>query len=195
MNPQEQWWTSLEGDKYTQRNSRAGEERMKMWREILGALPHQPVSILEVGANIGLNLDALRALLPEAGLIGLEPNETARQQIHFEALDGTAQDIPLPPASVDMVFSCGVLIHVPPNELGAACDEIHRVASKYIVCIEYFADQPEEVRYRGQDGLLWKRDFGRFYLERFPNLRVLDYGFFWRPATGLDNLTYFVFEK
>ena len=61
--------------------------------------------------------------------------------------------------------------------------------------IEYFAAEPEEKRYRGQDGLLFKRDFGAFWLEMFPELELIDYGFFWKHATGLDNLTWWLFRK
>ena len=46
-----------------------------------------------------------------------------------------------------------------------------------------------------EDEALFKRDFGLFYLENFPGLRVLDYGFLWRAVTGLDNMTWQVFEK
>src|SRR3546814_6602334 len=36
------------------------------------------------------------------------------------------------------------------------------------------------VKYHGLEGYLFKRDFGRYYLERHPGLRVLDYGFLWQ---------------
>ena len=164
-----------------------------MWGEILDSLPDLPKSILEVGANIGLNLTALNSLL-DAHLIGLEPNGKARSQIYFEAIDASADLIPLEDESVDMVFTCGVLIHISPDNLKKSCDEIYRVASRYVVCIEYFSDKPEEITYRGKTGLLWKRDFGKFYLDNY-DLKLIDYGFFWKEDTGLDNLTYFIFEK
>ena len=72
---------------------------------------------------------------------------------------------------------------------------MYRVSNRYIVCIEYFSDKPEEIEYRGQSGMLWKRDFGSFWMEQHPDLKLLDYGFFWRRATGLDNLTWWLWEK
>ena len=42
---------------------------------------------------------------------------------------------------------------------------------------------------------MFKRDFGGFFLEHFPDWRVLDYGFAWKQLTGLDNLTWWLFEK
>jgi hypothetical protein len=40
---------------------------------------------------------------------------------------------------------------------------------------------------------LFKRDFGRFYLEQFPRLRVLDYGFLWQPLDSSDNSNWWLF--
>ena len=185
-------WKGKFGDDYTERNQNT-QGRKEMFTRILDALPVLPDSILEVGANRGLNLDVLHNII-KARLIGLEPNDSARQYIKHEALDGTAQQIKLPDKSVAMVFTCGVLIHIPPEELHIVCNEIYRVASRYIVCIEYFSDKPEEVQYRGYDDMLWKRDFGSYWRDNYP-LKLLDYGFLWKPVTGLDNLTYFVFEK
>jgi hypothetical protein len=67
----------------------------------------------------------------------------------------------------------GVLIHIHPNDLPRAIREIERVARQYILCHEYYAPEPTEVRYQGRDGLLWKTDFARKYRETFPRLREL----------------------
>lgn len=185
-------WKGKFGDQYTERNADQ-KGREIMFLRILESLPVLPESILEVGSNRGLNLDVLSTLL-DARLIGLEPNEFARNQNQHETIDATAQFIPCFDNSMDMVFTCGVLIHIPPDELKKACDEIYRVASRYIVCIEYFSDKLEEIEYRGQKGLLWKQDFGSFWMDNYP-LKLLDYGFFWKRTTGLDNLTYWIFMK
>jgi spore coat polysaccharide biosynthesis protein SpsF len=50
-----------------------------------------------------------------------------------------------------------------------------------------------QVPYRGREGYLFKRDFGRFYLEQFPRLRVLDYGFLWQPLDSSDNSNWWLF--
>ena len=110
-------------------------------------------------------------------------------------LDGSADNIPLSDAAVDLVFTSGVLIHVPPDRLLAACKEMHRVADKYLLSAEYFSQTPEEKKYRGRAGLLFKRDFGAYWLENFSDLSLVDYGFFWKPATGIDDLTFWLFRK
>ena len=199
------FWRGAFGDAYGERNApteEAVQAKIAVWARILRALcGRQPGSILEIGANNGLNLRALRQLT-SATLSALEPNTEARRHLARDGVvaqdrihDGFASAIPLPDAAADLVFTSGVLIHIAPDDLPQACREIHRVAGRYIGCIEYFSDAPEEKPYRGHDGVLFKRDFGSFWLGQFPQLRVLDYGFFWKPVTGQDNLTWWLFEK
>jgi len=198
-------WRGAFGDAYTDRNAPTPElirPRMLMWARILQSLAGEPPgSILEVGANIGLNLRALGALTP-ATLYALEPNARARERLVADrvvpaerVLEGVGSSIPLDRDQVDLAFTSGVLIHLGPSELAATCAEIHRVARRHILCVEYFADRPEEVPYRGLRNVLFKRDFGDFWMTQFPNLRPLDCGFFWRRTTGLDNLTWWLFAK
>ena len=202
---QEQLWRGGFGNAYTDRNTVADDKLRaltKHWARIMRATEGAPPqSILEVGANIGLNLRALRRLTG-ATFIALEPNAKARQHLVADgvvgaewALDGLGNAIPLGPDAVDMAFTSGVLIHVHPDDLLATCMELHRVSSRYIACIEYFSDKSEEIYYRGETEALFKRDFGSFYLDTFPDLRVVDYGFTWKRVSGLDNLTWWLFEK
>ncbi len=202
---QERLWRGGFGDAYTARNA-ASEAKLAaltaQWAAVLRpTIGAPPRSILEVGANIGLNLRAL-ARLTNAGLYAVEPNARAREALVADgvvppghALDGLCEAIPLADRSMELVFTSGVLIHVHPDNLLAACREIHRVSSRYVVCIEYFAAKPEEVRYRDQSEALFKRDFGSFYLDNFPGLSILDCGFSWKRATGLDDLTWWIFSK
>ncbi|RPG38424.1 MAG: methyltransferase domain-containing protein [Muricauda sp. TMED12] len=199
------FWQGQFGDEYTARNSAAPDllrSRTAMWSNILKATAgRSPASIAEIGANLGTNLRALRNL-SSARLVAVEPNASAREQLikdHVVAAsdlhDGIAAALPLPDGSVDLAFTSGVLIHIHPDDLLASCREIHRVSSRYIVTIEYFADQPTEIVYRGNTGYLFKRDFGGYWLDNFDGLQLLDYGFVWKRATGLDNLTWWIFEK
>lgn len=49
--------------------------------------------------------------------------------------------------------------------------------------------------YRGHDDRLFKRDFGGYWLDHFSDLWTVAYGFAWKRITGLDNLTWWLFEK
>ena len=167
-----------------------------MWRRILANVEH-PLSALEVGANVGANLKALRRIIGRH-LYAVEPNQYAREILEkdgFHATGGEASKIAYPDKFVDLAFTCGVLIHIPPDGLLPAMKEIYRCTDRYIACIEYFSVKPETIKYRGQDGLLFKRDFGAMWLDHFPDLILKDYGFFWKRATGLDDLTWQLFEK
>jgi pseudaminic acid biosynthesis-associated methylase len=200
-----QFWRSEFGNNYIGRNGASNVQlhaRVSMWAKIMNCLGGDPPkSILEVGSNIGINLRALRALTG-AEMFALEPNVEARRILVEDevvpaanAIDGFAAGIPLTSGAVDMAFTSGVLIHIHPDDLLPSIREIHRVTRRYLVCIEYFSDKPEMIPYRGHDDRLFKRDFGGYYLDHFSDLRVVDYGFSWKRQTGLDNLTWWVFEK
>lgn len=96
---------------------------------------------------------------------------------------------------MDLVFTCGVLIHVHPDDLLTACSQIVRCARKYVVCVEYFCPEPETKRYRHRDGMLFKRDFGSFYLDHFSDLKIVNCGFNWSRTTGDDNTTWWIFRR
>lgn len=167
-------WRSEFGDAYTERNAVSPEiisARTALWSRIFESLEGAPPSsILEVGANLGINLYAL-GNLTSAELFAVEPNALARAKLIQNQVvptnnisDGLAHDLNFPDESVDLVITSGVLIHIHPDDLLSSCSEIYRVTLRYIVCIEYFSDKPEEISYRGYDELLFKRDFGSFWL-------------------------------
>ena len=202
--PQLKAWTGQFGDEYLDRNDYADwkiEPGKKAFRRMLDGL--HIASILEVGSNIGLNLLFIDALFKSAvKLYAVEPNSKAFDrlisQTHFrlaKAWNCDAFKLPLSDSSIDLVFTAGVLIHIAPDHLGQATDEVVRVAQKYVLCIEYFSHTPEEVLYRCEKGLLFKRDFGSFYLDRHPNLKCVKYGFLWQKEFKIfDNLTWWLFE-
>ena len=204
-NPQADFWRGEFGDAYTNRNivsPEAMRASLVLWAEILShtiALP--PTSILEVGANIGVNLRALR-LLSAAQRLAVEPNDTARGILVRDGVvaandvrGGLAASIDFPDNVADLAFTSGVLIHIHPDHLLSSITEIHRCARHWIACIEYFSENPEVISYRGHEGQLFKRDFGSLWLDSFPDLRAVAYGFAWKRATGVDNLTWWLFEK
>lgn len=204
INEQVSFWRGAFGDDYADRNDASAEalaSRTAMWQRILDPLADPPRSILEVGANIGLNMRAL-SKFSDADLYAVEPGEKAREILaNMGALkpgniiDATASALPFDDVSMDLVFTSGVLIHIAPDDLLPACREMYRVSGRYIACAEYFNPVPVEIEYRGNTGFLWKRDFGGFWMDNFSDLELVDYGFFWKRATGLDDLTWWLFRK
>ena len=72
--------------------------------------------------------------------------------------------------------------------------EIVRCSRRYVLCGEYFAEETTEVPYRGQDGALFKRDYGALYQELFPELALVEQGFLGRDE-GWDDVTWWLFER
>jgi len=62
--------------------------------------------------------------------------------------------------------------------------------------MEYFSHEPSSVTYRGHNDVLFKRDFGKFYIDNFPDLKVVSYGFIWQKEFScFDNINWWLFEK
>jgi len=197
-------WRGEFGEAYISRNPVTAETTRKKiadWSKIFSALAdNPPASFLEVGANVGQNIAALRQLT-NAEIYAVEPNPSARLQLMRSGLldethvrDGSAAALPFEDASIGLVFTSGVLIHVDPADLLRSCKEMHRVAERYLLSIEYFSDQPVEKRYQGREQMLFLRDYGAFWLENFDDLKIVDFGFFWKPVSG-DSLNWWLFEK
>ena len=191
-------WRSAFGREYTDRNDREKPERVSSWRRLLDGIA--PKRVMEVGCNVGWNLEYLRRLGVEE-LYGVEPQTYAvsRARVRnpiFNVLHGTAFDLPFRDGFFDLAFTSGVLIHIAPESIHGALDEMYRVSSRYIVAIEYGMPKQEEqeVLYRGQQNALWKRDHGALWMKRFPTLREvrsLELG----VADGYDACTAHLFEK
>lgn len=204
--PQLDLWRSKFGKDYARRSCNVVEPEnqrrlMRDWARMLRqAFDPSPSSGLEVGCNIGRNLLVLRHLLEK--IHAVEPNhqacEAVRQNSDLRDVllhEGDGFNLPYGDDTIDLAFTSGVLIHVAPDDLGKMTDEIVRVARYYVLCIEYFSDEPESVPYHSMDGYLFKRDYGLFYHERYPELRIVDYGFLWQPVDSADNCNWWLFRK
>jgi pseudaminic acid biosynthesis-associated methylase len=198
-------WRGPFGNDYVDRNDYAEwqiEQGAAVFRRILGDVKVE--SVLEVGSNIGRNLLSIDRLFDgEAQLYAVEPNEKAYKklvaQTDFQlagAWNCDAFKLPVPDSSVDLAFTAGVLIHIAPGDLARATDEVVRAAGKYVLCIEYFSHDPVSIPYRGHGNMLFKRDFGSFYLDRYPSLTTINYGFLWkREFPNFDNSNWWLFRK
>jgi hypothetical protein len=81
-NEQELFWAGAFGDEYTERNrgSKLVASNLCLFANILTHA--KPIrSVLEFGANIGLNLEALHLLLPDAELSAVEINDRAMAEL------------------------------------------------------------------------------------------------------------------
>jgi len=134
-------------------------------------------SFLEVGCNTGNQLLMLQQM-GYSNLSGIELQPYALEiAIHrlpgVRLKLGSAVALPHDDSSFDVVFTSGVLIHIAPKNLPRVLDEIHRCSRNFILGMEYYAPNVTEINYRNHSDLLWKMDFARCYLERFPDLELV----------------------
>ena len=195
----EELWAGDFGNAYVERNRTTAHGRSRFWRERVGTI--EVASVLEVGCNLGGNLQPLAELLPAARLAGIDVNETALRAARKAVPDadlrqGSAYEIPFGDASFDLTFTTGLLIHLPREGIGTAIDEIVRCSRRYVLCGEYFAEEEEEVPYRGHEGALFRRDYGGMYQDRHPELKLLDSGFLAASEdSSWDDVTWWLFER
>ncbi|MCI0439310.1 MAG: methyltransferase domain-containing protein [Chloroflexi bacterium] len=185
---QVQEWVGAFGHGYTDRNAilvdemeafykgRFGLTRTEINRRFLSDMDPS-MRILEVGCNVGNQLLCLQRM-GFHNLYGIEIQDYAVELSRsrcpgINIIVGSAFDIPFKDGFFDMVFTSGVLIHIGPSELPDALREAHRCANRYIWGMEYYADSPTELSYRGHSELLWKDNFAKRYLDLFPDLRLL----------------------
>jgi len=198
---QEAAWAGEFGDAYTQRNASPDliARNLAFFTPILRRC-RTVESVLELGANIGNNLVALHQLLPSAQLAGVEINPGAAATLRGLGYVQVYQDSLLSFSTKecwDLVFTKGVLIHIDPHSLEAAYERLYTCSRRYICIAEYYNPSPVEVPYRGQSGLLFKRDFAGDLLDRCTDLQLVDYGFAYRrdPHFPQDDLCWFLLEK
>jgi spore coat polysaccharide biosynthesis protein SpsF len=199
---QETFWAGEFGTEYIQRNQ--GDQllasNLNFFTKALGSVRNIG-SCIEFGANIGMNLKALKLLYPRMDLHGIEINADAAAEL------GTA----IPPANVyntsildfapqrkwDAVLIKGVLIHINPGVLPQVYDKLVAASGRYLLVAEYYNPAPVAIPYRGHADRLFKRDFAGEIMERHKDLELVDYGFAYRrdPNYPQDDITWFLMEK
>lgn len=200
--PQEAFWAGEFGDGYSTRVD--GEDILAAYTAMHAQILRNTSgvgSILEFGANIGLNLRAYRRLLPKAELSAIELNPTAVKSLQAnDEIHKVYQQSIIefePDYQRDLVLIKTVLIHINPDSLPEVYDRLYRASRRYICVAEYYNPTPVTVEYRGHAERLFKRDFAGEILDRFPDLRLVDYGFVYhRDATfPIGDVTWFLMEK
>jgi len=199
---QENFWAGEFGNLYIDRNK--SDQLMASNLEYFSKSLKAAIgiqSVIEFGANIGMNLKALKLLRPGIALKGIEINKDAaaaleevigEENVYLESI----LDF-VPPSKSDLVLLKGVLIHINPDALSSLYQTMYDSSNKYILVGEYYNPSPMTINYRGHDDRLFKRDFAGDMLEKFNDLRLVDYGFAYRndPTFPQDDITWFLLEK
>lgn len=198
---QEKFWSGDFGTEYIERNNDQDlvSPNISFFSKLFSEA--QPIkSVIEFGSNIGMNLRAIKTILPAAELSAIEINDDAAEQlklidelkIYHESILDFKTDYPR-----DLTFIKGVLIHINPEQLKNVYRTLYETSSRYICIAEYYNPVPVELEYRGHSGRLFKRDFAGELMDQYPDLSLVSYGFCYHrdPVFPQDDVTWFLMEK
>jgi spore coat polysaccharide biosynthesis protein SpsF len=198
---QEKFWAGEFGNEYIQRN-RDAKIIANNLAFFAKALQHttEIKSCIEFGANIGLNLIALKQLCPDIQQYAIEINSTAAKQLkdvvgEDNVFEGSILQYQ-PQKQFDLVLSKGVLIHINPDVLDSVYEKLYSSSQKYILLAEYYNPTPVNIPYRGHTDKLFKRDWAGDLLTKYTDLQLIDYGFVYRrDRFPQDDLHWFLLKK
>jgi len=199
---QENFWAGEFGDEYINRNK--GEQLLASNLNFFSRALHRSDKInscIEFGANIGMNLKALKLLYPDINCTAIEINNEAAAELSktiasSNVYNGSILDYPVA-QTFDLSFVKGVLIHINPDMLQAVYEKLFVASHKYILIAEYYNPTPVSINYRGHSDRLFKRDFAGEVLEKFSGLKLIDYGFAYKRDVKFpqDDITWFLLQK
>lgn len=148
-----------------------------------------------------MNLKALQLLYPSIYLKGVEINHDAAKQPtdligESNVFQGSIFEYPVA-AKVDLSLVNGVLIHINTDMLATVYEKVYQASSRLILVCEYYNPSHTSIPYRGHVDHLFKGDFAGEMLEKYPDLKLVDYGFPYRrdPAFPQDDITWFLMQK
>mgnify|MGYP001188565637 CR=1 FL=1 len=203
LNEQEDFWKNEFGNEYSSRknnNYKIIEQRETEFKKYLKRT-NGINSVLEFGANIGLNLSILKSMIEGLSLHAVEINQSAIKDLEKivpaeNIFEGSFTEF-TSTLKFDLVVSRGVLIHLNPDDLPKAYEQLYTYTNKYILISEYFNTDPVSVDYRGYQNKLFKRDFCKEILDMYSDLNLIDYGFLYSSDSNYkyDDLTWFLLEK
>ena len=200
---QEKFWASEFGNDYVDRNNnpKSIANRTAVFSKIISRTKNIS-SILELGANIGHNLSAIKNLIPACSFGAVEINakaaEILKQIPNTKVFEGSIFDFNAEKlGKYNLTFTAGVLIHINPEKLKEVYTRLYNCSNKYILVKEYYNPSPVEINYRGHSQRLFKRDFAGELMDLYPDLELVDYGFQYHRDSNfpLDDSNWFLLKK
>ena len=196
---QEKFWKGEFGKKYISRNKLVNKLQFIGKNLINNNIKIK--SAIELGSNIGLNLDALKKIYPKIKTFGVEINNSAFNILKKKHLASNCSILEYSnKEKFDLVITSLVLIHQNPETLNEIYEKIYKLSKKYIYIAEYFNPTPVVITYRGHKNKLFKRDFAKEIWTKYPKLKLINYGFHWSEDPSFkkntcDNENWFLFKK
>lgn len=199
---QEAFWAGTFGTEYIDRNRNEGDVASNVALFSRALRTASPIrDCIEFGANIGLNLRALQILFPSIRMRAIEINPVAAKALADfippeNIFQGSILDFE-PHHVHDLVLVKTVLIHINPDFLEAVYERLYASCRRYILVCEYYNPRPVVVPYRGHQERLYKRDFAGELLDRYPDLKLANYGFAYHRDAKFpqDDVNWFLLAK
>ena len=203
---QETFWHGEQGDTFT--------DRIQQWNQIprLTALFAKALSktsgvnsIIEFGASIGNNIFAIKNILPHCSFTAVEINSKGAKILKERYEKSFNEELDIYVNSIleyksdslkDLSLIKSVLVTINPDELQNVYKKLYEATKKYILIVEYYNPTPLDIPYR-DGGMLYKRDFAGELMDKYPDVKLIDYGFVYHrdPVFPLDDYNWFLMEK
>lgn len=110
----------------------------------------KPNRILEVGCGFGRNLNYLICHgFEPAKLTGVDFSQRMLNQssVPVKLVRARAEKLPFEDDCYDLVFTHGLLMHLPPQTIKAAVKELVRVSSQEVIMIEEVRARPKQLNF------------------------------------------------
>ena len=203
------FWKGDFGNKYIIRNNKPKmiEDNINIFKRSLLKNKIKINSVLEYGANVGLNLLALNKIYKKLDITAVEINPNACNRlkknlkninIYNQSIFSFDKEYKQYNHKFDLTLSKTVLIHIDPSQIKKAYSALYSKSKKYILIVEYHNPTPVKIKYRGHANKLFKRDFAGEMLNIYKDLNILDYGFIYSKDPSLkncDDLNWFLLKK
>lgn len=209
QNELNKFWSGEFGNNYISRNNNPEmiKDNTEIFKRCFVKNKIKIKSVLEYGSNVGMNLIALNKIYKKLDISAVEINKIACEKlsqnikntkIYNESIISFNKNHSSLNNKFDLVFTKTVLIHISPKSIFDVYDAIFKKSKKYIYIAEYYNPFPTMIKYRGHNNKLFKRDFAGDLLNKYKNLKIVDYGFIYnydKKFYNSDNFNWFLLKK
>lgn len=132
-------------------------------------------SVLEAGCFSGRNIKYIMEKYPKAKVSGIDINDKAIEFAKKKLPEASLYHMNLHNVNIlqekfDIIFTCGVLIHIPPSDLRNVIEKFVLVGTKTFIHLEQIghgevSKGPKELKpnYKISDQIQWDQDIGGIY--------------------------------
>lgn len=206
LNVEEKFWSGSFGNDYIKRNSNKSllKNNYSLFKKVLEK--KKISSLIELGANIGLNIMAINKIFPKITNYAVEINRNACEELsknvkkckiyNGSVLDYNIYSKDFQKKSWDLVVLKTVLIHINPKQLDRTYKILKNCSRKYLLICEYYSPNPVMVKYRGHNNKLFKRDFAGEIMKNY-SFKLDSYGFVYHKdqIAPQDDINWFLLKK